>query len=352
MSDNHRKSSHLAKRVLLAAACSLLLFSEVPEKLHAAPAANNPPALTKPDKKTELSLRRDLYDKIAVLTGIPWYDLAAVDQYERTILAANKRTPSAPLIAITFSDAFWAGAANPSPEGTDEREFALFGGSGRDADGDGRAERTNDMDVLYTMASTLLQQGVTPDEFPSGLMDYYHNQRSVQRIVQFSEIYRTFDKLELSEHAFPLPLGSDYSYRSTWGASRSWGGRRIHEGTDIFAGYGVPVRSTGYGIIELKGWNQYGGWRIGVRDLNNVYHYFAHLSGYVKDLKEGDVVKPGQPLGRVGSSGYGKPGTSGKFPPHLHYGLYRDGGKKEWSFDPYPSLVRWEREELLRTKKK
>ena len=27
------------------------------------------------------------------------------------------------------------------------------------------------------------------------------------------------------------------------------------------AGHGVPVRSTCYGIVEVKGWNPYGGWR-------------------------------------------------------------------------------------------
>ena len=61
-------------------------------------------------------------------------------------------------------------------------------------------------------------------------------------------------------------------------------GSRIHEGTDIFANYGVPVHSTVYGIVEMKGWNKYGGWRIGIRDINNKYHYFAHLNGFAKVL--------------------------------------------------------------------
>lgn len=103
--------------------------------------------------------------------------------------------------------------------------------------------------------------------------------------------------------------------------------------------------------MEIKGWNPYGGWRIGIRDVNNIYHYYAHLSGYQKGIKENDIVKPGQTIGWVGSSGYGKPGTSGKFPPHLHFGLYRDNGLTEWSFDPYPSLRKWEREDRMKKKK-
>ena len=86
------------------------------------------------------------------------------------------------------------------------------------------------------------------------------------------------------------------------------------------------------------------GWRIGIRDINNTYHYFAHLNGFANDVNLGDIVKPGQLIGSVGSSGYGPPGTSGKFPPHLHFGLYKDNGRTEWSFNPYPHLKRWERE--------
>ncbi len=84
-------------------------------------------------------------------------------------------------------------------------------------------------------------------------MNYYANPRAVQRVKQFARLYEHFDQLQLFDTAFPLPVTADYSYRSTWGMGRHYGGFRIHEGTDIFAGYGVPVRSTCYGIIEVKG---------------------------------------------------------------------------------------------------
>lgn len=114
------------------------------------------------------------------------------------------------------------------------------------------------------------------------------------------------------------------------------------------------MRSTCFGIVETKGWNRYGGWRIGIRDIENRYHYYAHLMGYEKSLLRGDIVTPGQTIGWVGSSGYGSPGTQGKFPPHLHYGIYRDRGITEWAFDPYPLLKQWENKEfrLLRQNKK
>jgi hypothetical protein len=294
--------------------------------------------------------RKDLFDKISTLTGIPWYFLAAVDQYERTINIARKRPASKGLVAIHFTELQWCGMMNPDHEDMNESSIALFEGLGKDGSGDGKANLSDDLDKLYSMAMFLLKQGSIEEDLRIGLWEYYQNTRSVERVQEFARIYAKFETLNLYEHTFIMPLSSDYTYNSTWGASRGWGGYRIHEGTDLFAGYGVPVRSAAYGMIEVMGWNIYGGWRVGIRDLNNVYHYYAHLSGFNKEVKEGDIVKPGQIIGWVGSSGYGKPGTSGKFPPHLHYGLYRDNGLTDWSFDPYPHLRKWEREERMRKK--
>ncbi|WP_207953223.1 M23 family metallopeptidase [Paenibacillus agricola] len=317
-------------------------------------AALNPsakPAVESKDMKTIFNERKDLFDKVSAVTGIPWYMLAAVDQYERTIQIARKRPSGDGLIAIFFTELEWSGMLNPDQGDMNEASIALFNGMGKDGSGDDKADRLNDLDKLYAMAMFLLKQGSGDEDLRIGLWTYYQNTRSVERIQQFASVYAKFETLDLHQHAFVMPLGSIYSYRSTWGASRGWGGFRIHEGTDLFASHGVPVRSAAYGIIEIMGWNPYGGWRVGIRDLNNVYHYYAHLSGFNKKVKEGDVVSPGEIIGWVGSSGYGKPGTSGKFPAHLHYGLYRDNGLTDWSFDPYPHLRKWEREERIRKKK-
>jgi peptidoglycan LD-endopeptidase LytH len=291
---------------------------------------------------------RQLYERVGRSVGLPWHLVAAIDRYEQTLSRARPKsrplTPNA-LSGVYIPESRWAGELNPDQDDTNPSSIRFFGGIGRDGSGDGIADRRSDTDLLYTLASRVRSYGSSTDDFAIGLWEYYQNTRAVQRVTQFAKLYEAFGGLDLSQHAFPLPLRSVYSYRSTWGYSRSWGGYRIHEGTDIFAGYGVPVRSTCYGIVELKGWNKYGGWRIGIRDLDNLYHYFAHLSGYNKSLKAGDLVRPGQVIGWVGSSGYGRPGTQGKFPPHLHYGVYRDRGMIEWAFDPFPLLKRWEQDE-------
>ncbi|WP_425464254.1 M23 family metallopeptidase [Paenibacillus zeisoli] len=304
-------------------------------------------------KQDSFLARRQLYEEMGSLLHIPWYRLAAVDQYERTLTPNSKEAKSENrLTRISFLPPVWSGWVNPQPEDTNPLSIALFGGMGKDADGDGIADPKNDRDALFTMGRYINSFGYAEDDFRIALWKYYQNDRAVQRISQFARIYKAFDRLDLFENAFPLPISSMYSYNDTWGNSRHWGGFRIHEGNDLFAPYGVPVRSVCYGIVEIKGWNPFGGWRIGIRDLNNRYHYYAHLSGYAKNINVGDMMTPGQVVGWVGSSGYGPPGTQGKFPPHLHFGIYRDNGRSEWAFDPYPLLKKWEYAERARLRKK
>lgn len=283
--------------------------------------------------------RMALYKKTAAATGLPWYYLAAIDQYEHNLPSQSKEEEK--LIAIEIPEEKWFGAAAHGQQ-ADETSILWFHGLGRDGDGDKQADPDNPEDVLYTIASFIQRTGTTKNDIKIALWHYYERDLTVQTIMNTAKLYEKFGTIELDKRSFPLPLHHNYSYRNTWGDARGFGGRRIHEGTDIFANYGVPVFATTYGVIELKGWNLYGGWRIGLRDSNNIYHYYAHLNGFEKGVSVGNVVEPGDVIGYVGATGYGPPGTSGKFPPHLHYGMYKDNGRSEFSFDPYPYLRIWE----------
>ena len=57
---------------------------------------------------------------------------------------------------------------------------------------------------------------------------------------------------------------------------------------------GTPVIAVESGVVESLGWNQYGGWRIGIRSFDKKrYYYYAHLmedTPYAAGLKEGDSV--------------------------------------------------------------
>jgi murein DD-endopeptidase MepM/ murein hydrolase activator NlpD len=274
-------------------------------------------------------------------TMTPWYYLAAIRQYE-THLFERKKKPAA-----CSPNPEWSGLFNPDGCDTNPSTIALFGGRGQDGNGDGVADPRDGADRF---ASVVRQLGTyhDEDELRRKLWDHYQDMMVVDRITGFAKIFKEAGTVNVTGSVFPIPRGYNYTYRDTWGDKRGWGGRRIHVGTDIFAGYGTPVRSTTHGVVEVKGWNKFGGWRVGIRDLNNVYHYYAHLSGFSKKINVGDCVKPGEIIGYVGSSGYGKKGTSGKFPPHLHYGMYKDTGNADWPFDPYPHLRKWERQEAAR----
>lgn len=114
--------------------------------------------------------------------------------------------------------------------------------------------------------------------------------------------------------------------RDSWGASRS-GGRR-HEGIDIFAPRGTPVRSATEGVVADVGSSGRGGLVVWVIGPGRQGHYYAHLSR-IGDIFLGQRVAAGTVLGYVGDTGNAR-GT----PPHLHYGIYTGGG----AINLYPLL--------------
>ncbi len=143
----------------------------------------------------------------------------------------------------------------------------------------------------------------------------------------------------LKDKVFPLFPDAAYEYADSWGEERNYGGKRLHEGTDIFAEKGTPVRSVCDGRVEKMGWLEMGGWRLGIRGKDGMYYYYAHLERYEDGLQAGDVVAKGQVIGYLGDSGYGPEGTTGEFEPHLHFGIYQPVEK---AFSPYPFLLWWD----------
>lgn len=134
----------------------------------------------------------------------------------------------------------------------------------------------------------------------------------------------------------PIAAGYNYSHYDDFGNSRSYGFRRVHLGNDLLGSIGTPVVAVETGRIEALGWNQYGGWRIGIRSLDDKrYYYYAHLRKghpYVKSLKEGDIVYAGDVIGYLGMTGYSrKEDVNNINVPHLHFGtqLIFDESQKE-----------------------
>lgn len=124
----------------------------------------------------------------------------------------------------------------------------------------------------------------------------------------------------------PIAKTFPFSHYDDFGASRSYGYSRPHLGHDMMCATGTPVVSVESGIIEIMGWNQYGGWRIGVRSFDKKrYYYYAHLrqnKPFHCNLKEGDTVKAGDVIGYVGRTGYStKENVNNIDKSHLHWGI-------------------------------
>lgn len=124
----------------------------------------------------------------------------------------------------------------------------------------------------------------------------------------------------------PIAKNYSFSHYDDFGASRSYGYKRIHFGNDLMGSIGTPIIAVESGIVEAIGWNQYGGWRIGIRSFDKKrYYYYAHLRKnhpYVQDIKEGQIVQAGDVIGYLGMTGYStKENTNNINVPHLHFGI-------------------------------
>ena len=117
-------------------------------------------------------------------------------------------------------------------------------------------------------------------------------------------------------YTFPVAGKGNSSVQSYWGAARD-GGRRSHEGIDIFAPKGTPVIAVTEGRIASTGNKGLGGKQVWLRDQKRGNSlYYAHLDSII--ATRGQQVSPGDTLGLVGNTGNAR-----TTPPHLHFGIYK-----------------------------
>lgn len=118
----------------------------------------------------------------------------------------------------------------------------------------------------------------------------------------------------------PVLGASNKSIGSFYGASRD-GGKRTHEGVDIFAKKGTPVIAPSAGYISRVGTSKLGGKVVWMQDKKRGHsYYFAHLDQQL--VHAGKKVNQGDTLGTVGNTG------NARFTPsHLHFGIYQSRSK-------------------------
>lgn len=151
------------------------------------------------------------------------------------------------------------------------------------------------------VAASFTNQGKTYDiirfETPDGDSHYYDAQgRSIRKAflrspVRYTHISSTFDL----KRRHPI-----LNYR------------RAHEGVDLAAPYGTPIKSTGNGRVIYAGWKGGYGKMIIIKHNSQYTTRYAHMSRFNRRIKAGTRVKQGQVIGYVGSTGL----ATG---PHVHY---------------------------------
>jgi murein DD-endopeptidase MepM/ murein hydrolase activator NlpD len=115
-------------------------------------------------------------------------------------------------------------------------------------------------------------------------------------------------------------------------------GDRPHEALDIMAPRGTPVHAVVQGnVVKLFSSKQGGLTVYQFDDVRELCYYYAHLDRYAVGLKEGTLLRRGDVLGYVGSTGNASPDA-----PHLHFAIFELGPEKEWwkgkPIDPLPRL--------------
>jgi peptidoglycan LD-endopeptidase LytH len=127
--------------------------------------------------------------------------------------------------------------------------------------------------------------------------------------------------------SFPVQGRTSRQISSFWGANRD-GGRRSHEGVDIFAPRGTPALAPVAGYARV-GTNNLGGNTVFLRDQEHGLNlYYAHLDNW--NVTQGQRVQPGDTVGFIGNTGNAR--TTG---PHLHFGIYESG---TGAIDPLPFI--------------
>jgi len=122
---------------------------------------------------------------------------------------------------------------------------------------------------------------------------------------------------------FPVAGKTSRAISSYFGDARD-GGRREHHGVDIFAKRHTPIIAPAKGYVRFVGKRGMGGNVVWIYDSKRHQSlYFAHLE--TQTVRRYTYVNPGDTIGTVGNSGNAR-----NTPPHLHFGIYKNG-----PLDPY-----------------
>lgn len=128
-----------------------------------------------------------------------------------------------------------------------------------------------------------------------------------------------------------FPVAGEASFTDDWWFPRFHPVFHLHQGTDVFAALGTPIRAPFDGVLT-KGQDPVGGFDVYLTLPDRTYFFFAHLQR-LPDQPDGTPVRQGDVIGWVGDTGNAQGGA-----PHLHFEYHPNGGAPA---DPKPLLDAW-----------
>lgn len=150
-----------------------------------------------------------------------------------------------------------------------------------------------------------------------------------------------------------FPVAGEATFGDDWWYPRFTPEFHLHEGTDVFAGFGNPVTAPFDGVVTM-GEGRVGGLYTYLTVEDGTYYYFAHLDQLPQLAEEQRITDPaevsryafrefdqpvayrvgaGDVIGTVGDTGNARGGS-----PHLHFEVHPAGGE---AVNPKPILDQW-----------
>jgi murein DD-endopeptidase MepM/ murein hydrolase activator NlpD len=115
------------------------------------------------------------------------------------------------------------------------------------------------------------------------------------------------------EVRYPLPQGSYYVSRTVGSG---------HNGADMVAPAGTPIFAAAGGVVRVSSESYYGyGVAVVIDSIvggKRVSTTYAHMTNGTRAVSAGQVVSPGQFIGKVGNTGH-------SFGAHLHFEVHING---------------------------
>jgi hypothetical protein len=134
-----------------------------------------------------------------------------------------------------------------------------------------------------------------------------------------------------------FPVAGMANWSDDWLMPRFTPSFHLHQGNDVFAAGGTPIRAVYDGTVRFSE-EPVGGKDVYLNMPNGTYFFCAHASDFAPGISSGQSVKQGTIIGFVGDTGDAQGGAT-----HCHFEMHPNGGA---AVDPKSTLDGWVNEAL------